>query len=117
MSVIDLAIWPEVRPYVHIEKYIRDGGSIGKCRHRIELRAMPPPLRLRVLAVTMPCVACGRTIHPFRDRHAPAKRGRANGHVYYAACCPLDISIRCSRGTEARDEYVRVADAVSAALF
>jgi hypothetical protein len=120
-ATTELKIWPELRPYVVIEKYVRDGGSAKNARHRIELRALPWELRSRALAVTMPCVSCGGTIHPFRDRRSPAKRGRANGHVYFACCCPLETNISCSRGGEARDEYVRVAediaDAKRMALF
>lgn len=115
MSVIELPIWKEIRPYVVIEKYARDGGSEALARHRIEVRALPWDLRSRALATTMPCVSCGRAIHPFRDRLGAPKHGRSHGHVYYAACCPLETNLACSHGAEARDEYVRVADDVHGA--
>jgi len=115
-SVIDLTIWREIRPYVVIDKYRRDGGSLKNCRHRIEIRELPEGLRRRALAATMPCVACGQEIHPFRERHAPTKRGHG-GAIYFAACCSLATNVGCSRGVAARDEYIRVADACAAALF
>jgi hypothetical protein len=54
----------------------------------------------------MPCVAaCGRMVHPFRERGP-------GGHIYYAPCCPLHVSVGCSRGKAARDEYRRVVATV-----
>lgn len=101
-----------VAPHIRIEIYARDGGHLNP-RKRIELDAgnLSSELRRRVLAFTMPCVACGRTINPFRVRAATSKRGGSN-HVYFAAACPLHVEVGCSRGLAARNEYIQVSNAI-----
>lgn len=96
-------VWPAIRQYLKIEKYSPDGGH-RRPRIRIEWTSMPLALAVMVIKETMPCVACGRDINFVRQR-TPAKRGDHVGHLYYAPCCPLTVSIGCSRGNAARDEY------------
>lgn len=105
-------LWPDVRPYIKIEKYTREGGT-KNARIRIELKgSTPTSVKARALRTTMPCVACGKKIHPFRKRSAPSKRSES-GHVYYAATCPLDINLGCSRGKAAREEYNHIGRILS----
>lgn len=98
-------IWPDLLPYVHIEPYARDGGHEHP-RHRIEVRRMPAELLAAALAVEVACCACGNPMHPIRLR-----RGAPSG-AYYAASCPLDVSLPCSRGPEARADYTRMVGEV-----
>ena len=107
MSIVEHPLWPEIRPYVRIERYDRDGGH-GHPRYRIEV---DPPNADRSAAwqvVMMRCVACGAPMHPIRER-APANNKRGNPrHLFYAATCPLRIRMGCARSAAARDEYLRV---------
>lgn len=98
--------WPLVKPWIKIQRYGRDPGVHG-ARVRIEIVVRPrdADIERQLLALTMPCVACEREMHPIRERH-----GRPG--LYYAATCPLDVSMPCSRGAAARDEYERVKKAV-----
>jgi hypothetical protein len=90
-----------IKSYIKIET--RKSAQPG---HRIELHSWTPaPIVRRALDFEMPCVACGRMNHPFRERGP-------GGHVYYAPTCPLTVNIGCSRGKAARDEYNRVTAAV-----
>lgn len=90
-----------IKRYIKIET--RKSAQPG---HRIELHGWTPaPIVRQALDFEMPCVACGRAIHPFRQRGE-------NGHIFYAATCPLTVNIGCSRGGAARDEYRRVVAAV-----
>lgn len=101
-----------IRPFIKIESYLREGGGARNPRHRIELYPrMPESVVRQALDFEMPCVSCGAAIHPFR-RRGPAQRGENIGHLYYAPCCPLRVSIRCSRGRAASDEYRRVSRAI-----
>lgn len=107
MSMTKHPLWPQIREYVRIEIYSRDG--IKHPRMRIEFKSgMPHRLRSRLLAATMPCVACGSRIHFARTRAAKTKRGTPHQHLYYAVTCPLDVNIGCSRGKAAAAEYSRV---------
>jgi hypothetical protein len=104
MSILKHAIWPQLRPWIVIGTYGRDGGSETP-RHRIELRTPPKALLETFLAVEAPCVSCGTPSHPIR------RRGSSGG-VYYAAACPLSVSIKCSRCIAAAMEYTDVARAM-----
>jgi hypothetical protein len=99
VSVIEQSFFATFAPYFKIEPYKPDNH-----RHRIEMRKMPPEVQAAAVAVTMPCVACGRQVHPFRARD--------DGDVYFAATCPLDVNTACARGRAARDEYKRVVVAI-----
>jgi hypothetical protein len=110
-SFVDSPDFASLAPHIRIETYARDGGH-ERPRKRIELATKAPPnIVSAALKMKMPCVACGRSIHPFRQRVAASKRSH-HAHVYFAAACPLETSIACSRGREARDEYLRVVEAV-----
>ena len=90
--------WPVIAPHMRIETYDRDGGHRDP-RVRIWLD-YPFASTIEPLKLLMDCVACGRTIHPFRE---------SVGHrVYFACTCPLDVDIRCSRTKAASREYMRI---------
>jgi hypothetical protein len=97
----------EIRPYMRLEFYDRDGGHKDP-RVRIACHRMPDKLWARVLEHEMPCVSCGKAIHPFRDRQRGAQPRSDKQHVYYAATCPLSVNISCSRQDPSSDEYRRV---------
>lgn len=107
MSLMNHQLWPQLEPHV---KIIPDANTKSKRqRLRIEFsRNMPPWLVQQALALTMPCVKCGRSIRPIRARKPPTGRGSnvAQG-LYYAPCCPLKQNIGCSRGDAASEEYER----------
>ncbi len=104
-GIMGTAFWAEVKPYLRLELYARDTKAKDP-RIRIEMHKMPPELWARALAFTMPCVCCDAVIHPFRERHDRASSRQQ--HIYYAPSCPLTENIGCSRGEDARDEYVRI---------
>jgi hypothetical protein len=99
-------LFQQFKPYLRIETYAPDGGHKHP-RIRIEWKSMPPMLRQMALAATMPCVSCGQPINFIRSRNAESKRS-TSGHLYYACSCPLSVSIGCSRGAAAKDEYLAV---------
>lgn len=101
MSLVETAIWPEIRHYLSVEEYDKDGGHLDP-RIRIMFRGVPVALSHRAQAQTMMCVTCGRSIFPLR-------RQEGSGHesLYYAATCPIGQRIACSRSGPARDEYDR----------
>ncbi len=103
----------ELKPYIRLEEYDRDG-SARKPRIRIEISScIPETLHPWILGLKMPCPACGDTISPVRARQAPNKRSKTQGqHLYFAATCGLDAKVGCSRGKAARDEYQAVIAAV-----
>jgi hypothetical protein len=107
MALIDHAIWKQISQYV---KIIPDAATKkSKKRLRIEFsRDMPQHLITAALAVTVPCVSCGKDIHPVRARVPPKTRGSgvAQG-LYYAPCCPLKENLGCSRGDAASADYER----------
>ncbi len=99
MSIVFHPLWPKLHRYFRVEVYDKDGGH-RQPRIRIELTKMPEKLREKALALQMPCVACGQPMHPIR--------ARGDGALYYAAACPLDVNIGCSRGKAAKLEYNRI---------
>ena len=106
MSILQHPIWPALQPYVHIGVYGRDGGPTNP-RHRIDIRTPHDgSLYRRFLAVTMPCVVCGRTINPIRHR-------AHSGPLYYAATCSLDQTFACARSRAVRIEYDQVKTAMN----
>ena len=99
MSVIDLPEFETLKPFIKIEF----AADTRNSRHRIELIA-PPWARRLALSLTMGCVKCGVPMHPFRNR--------GGGHIYFAATCPLQVNIACSRAHDASSlEYARVLQA------
>lgn len=110
MSITNHKIWPELLPFVRIEKYGREGSG-SKPRIRIEFKPMPPKLRARARLIKMPCVRCKRSIYPVRARAAKSERGNP-GHIYYAPTCQLKDNVGCSRSAAARDEYTHIQETV-----
>lgn len=107
MSITTNPLWPLLRQYVRIERYGRDTGPRG-ARWRIEVDTPKDGTILRqLLAITMPCVNCGRTINPVRLRQHEGRR------LYYASTCGLDVTFTCARSAAARHEYRDVLQAMS----
>lgn len=103
----------QVAIYFRIETYARDGGHV-RPRKRLEVSSrIPDDIMRRMIDFQMPCVCCGRWMNPFRQRAGAKLRSTASRHIYFAAACPLDVSIRCSRTPAASDEYIKVAAAVT----
>ena len=100
-TILQHPLWPAIRPFVEIETYARDGGHRDP-RHRLEVHP-PPELRALFLAVSVPCVRCGRIIHPMR-----ARQGATRGGLYLAVACELAAGYGCARGREASAEYRRI---------
>lgn len=108
MSILDHPDWAYLQPWIEIQIYARDGGHKHP-RVRIEVQSCTPSAIVRkALSLTMQCVACGAPIHPFRARGNPKRGERVAQNVYFAAACPLNVNVACSRGAEARDEYLAV---------
>lgn len=112
--LLDHPIWADLRPYVHMTQ-IGTGVDGRTPRPRIDVQRLPLDLLLRVIAVEVPCCACGRLTHPIRRRAGPVlrrdedpERATSQG-LYYAATCPLDISSRCSKGRAATADYDAMA--------
>ena len=96
-------------PYIYAEAYTREGGTVNP-RNRLEISTEIPSALLSVaLAWKAPCAACGKPIHVFRARRSPSKRGTPLSNIYLAVACPLDQSIGCSRGGDAREAYIAIA--------
>ena len=110
MSILDHARWDKIQPYIKLQAYNREGGQSNP-RIRIELMNSTPDHTKRVaLNLTMPCVACGNKIHPFRLREAA---GNKVFGIYFAPTCALNVNIGCSRGIATRNEYVAVQKAIT----
>lgn len=112
-SITKTKIWSELKPYVHIEEYKREGGGSSNPRIRIEFKELPHDLCERALKLRVLCVSCMTPIHPVRSRRPPGnkrspdpdKEAKKRQNLYFAATCPLDQSIGCSRGNAPRVEY------------
>lgn len=102
-SVTNHKLWPEVAPYLHIDEYRREGGEINP-RFRIQLMRTPDELLAKFLSIKVKCVSCRKSIFPFRLNTRHSKRFPA----YFAATCPLNVNIACSRGKKATEEYKRI---------
>lgn len=102
-SLTEHPIWPTLKPLIRIEDYARDGGHRHP-RHRIEVLTPTREVCDELLAVEMPCVACGSVIHPIRQRHATQGRNT----LFVAVTCELKVNIGCARGAAARDEYKKI---------
>jgi hypothetical protein len=103
-SIVKHPLWEStLKECFRIEVYDRDGGHT-RPRVRIEVKVPSPELGAIFDTVVMPCVACGKEIHPIRARNMKS----GSSHRYYAPCCPLDVNVGCSRGAASREEYKRV---------
>jgi hypothetical protein len=109
MGLVQSSFWERIGPFVVVERVAGDKVG-GRSRVRIELSSRTPPDLVReALAFTMPCVACGKDIFPFRKRNADSKRSQhTKDNIYFAAACPLRVNVGCSRSAEARTEYESV---------
>jgi len=94
--------------YISVRPCRTEKLASGKSRPRIEILSMPLKVEAKALVFTMPCVACGAAIHPFRARSGRSQRGGATG-IFYAPTCPQEVSRGCSRGKAAKQEYIDVA--------
>lgn len=101
--------WLELLPHLEAQRYDRDGGHKDP-RYRIEADAPDNPTGEDWLTITMPCVQCQKVVKPFRVRLGQL----SSRHLFYAATCPLNVDIRCSRGAAVRAEYRRVIAAIKA---
>ncbi len=106
MSITDHAQWKLVRKYMYLEP-CKDGDSKNS-RNRIEFKTAPEEDAKLLLALKMPCVACGKSIHPIRSRNKKLGTG-----LYFASSCSQDKSRACSRGNAAREEYDLVEEVLS----
>ena len=107
MSILLHPDWPTLRPFLRVEQYARDSGRRG-ARVRLEVdRPEDGRILRRLLGIVMACVACGRPVHPIRERG-----GRAG--LYFAPTCSLDVRFGCARGGKASREYLDVRAAVEA---
>lgn len=86
---LESQLFHELRPYIVIQTYGRDGGPT-KPRKRIELsRKTPRELVIKALNTMVACPACRGPMHPFRMRRGPGdKRGGDPQAIYFAAACP-----------------------------
>jgi len=100
-GIMDHPAWDELKPYLEIEFYDRDGGHENP-RIRIELKHLPAALSHRLQRIVMPCISCTKQINPLRRR-----KGSTHSSLYYACSCPLEESLVCCRGSLAAQEYER----------
>lgn len=104
MSLVYLPIWDEIRHYLSVEIYDKDGGHLDP-RIRIMFRGVPVPLAERASRAVMACVTCGRSIFPIRRQE-----GSSWESLYYAATCQIAVRMGCARSAPARAEYDRFKD-------
>jgi len=106
-SILEHKDWPTLRPFLRVERYGRDTGPRG-ARSRLECRRPGDGRVMRqLLALSMPCVHCGRTVHPIRERQGMGNR------MYFTCTCGLDVTFVCARSGEAREEYRKVIAALA----
>lgn len=109
MRLLAHRLWHSLKPYVVVEE-CKDG------RARLELKPLPKDLRTEALRIKCPCVSCGASIHPIRNRRSKNQRSKtASAHLYIGVACPLSQRIGCSRGKAASLEYTRIRAAVGGA--
>ncbi len=101
MSITHDPIWDRIKGYLLLDRYDKDGGHEDP-RIRIGFVDLPQRLSQEAQFVRMPCVACGRPIHPLRRRE-----GDGWDRLYYAPACPVTTRPACSRGAAAHAEYER----------
>lgn len=102
-SITEHPFWKEIKPFVRFEIYRREGGGSRNPRFRIGLsNSITHELACEALLVKIGCATCGDSISPFRFRD----KGRKN--IYFAATCPLRVSIGCSRSSKASEEYKKI---------
>ena len=106
-SVTHHPLWKEIEPFVEFQIYKREGGGSKNPRFRIGLtRAIPEEVAQRALLCQVKCSNCGAKINPFRIRNTRTQT--LAGNIYFAATCPLQIRMGCSRSASATLEYKRL---------
>lgn len=96
-------VWELLKPFIKVEKYLREGGGAKNPRFRLELkRTTPEQVIDQALLLTTKCVSCAKKIHPVRER--------SRGVAYIAVTCPLSVNVACSRNPAASLEYKRIAE-------
>jgi hypothetical protein len=85
----------------------------------IDFPDMPDDIAALAFVITMPCVACGREIHPIRerDREGYDRRWANLGPYYYSGTCPTKIRPACSRTSAASEDIDRVIAALQGHAF
>lgn len=96
-----LRVWEDIREYLVVDVYDKDGGHVDP-RIRIGFDNLPELMGRKLVFLEMPCVACGRPIHPLRRRE-----GDPWSRLFYAPTCPLAVRLACSRTRAAELEYQR----------
>lgn len=105
-SILKHKSWKEVAPFIRIQDYRREGGN-NNPRFRINLdRYMPHKSLKKFLTIQVKCAHCGHAIHPIR------KKEESGYPPYFAATCPLNVNIACSRSRDASIEYKAIAKTV-----
>lgn len=95
-SFVDHPFFDDVRPYL----YLSPSGQ--NFRIQLKRRNLSGPMRTLCRTTTMPCVNCGKTIHPLR-----------NGRYFAATCSWNDGNLHCSRTANASIEYFNIQRALS----
>jgi hypothetical protein len=91
--------------------------ATGRKHRRIELPVSEMPLErvTAILAMRVPCAACGSPIQPFRSRKGKsAGRAERPGRLFLALSCALGERFGCARGTAASAATERVIRDVEA---
>ncbi len=101
ISVVHLPVWETIRKHLVVDVYDKDGGHKDP-RIRIGFDDLPETLGRELVALEMPCVACGRPTHPLRRRE-----GDPWTRLFYSPTCLLAVRIACSRSRAAHLEYER----------
>jgi hypothetical protein len=103
-SLVQHPDWQAIRVWLRAERYDRDRNFAGDLRNRIEvLSPETPEVRTWLLRVKWPCARCGVPIYRIRERSSW-------GTLYFAAACPLDENVACSRGHDAAEEYRKIVE-------
>lgn len=90
-------LFPALRKHMYAQ-FTGVGRNVRIC---IARKKLPPHLRRQLSSAIQPCVSCGTLMHPIRN-------GR-----YYAATCPLQVNIGCSRTGNASHEYDLLREALN----
>lgn len=102
-------LWPGL-----VRSIVVEAGTLlatGRRHRRLELpvHEMAVERVKAILAMRVPCAACGSSIQPFRSRKGKsAGRAERPGRLFLALTCALEDRIGCSRGSAASEAYERV---------
>jgi hypothetical protein len=91
--------------------------ATGRKHRRLELPVhdMPDERVKAILAMRVPCAACGAPMQPFRPRKGKsAGRAERPGRLFLALTCALEDRFGCARGHAASDATERVIRAIAA---